>query len=298
VIGSRRLALVLSVVASVLVMLAVGAPAALAATTTTVSWGTLSPLFRRSTALNHVTVAKTPGTVDGTALKLQLDALPGSGPNLGVGIVSSRSTYRYGVFGSRLKTADCTGQDHAGVVTATFAYSLDHLDANHNGIPDNDEIDIEFLCGQPNVVYLTLWTDYSETSDNLASYTRAIDLQTGKVLMNCYLIAYSKPCQLQLPGENSPAAVPPIPGFNSAKQFFTFMFDWEPDHVTFYDTDNAGHKTVLWDYRGPKSRIPQKPSVFMQNVWWTRGWNPLNGPSHNQPTANTTAYVDATYLPK
>jgi beta-glucanase (GH16 family) len=292
----RRRWLILSVLAAGLSVLLLAAPAMAASAVD--NWTGPSSVFHPLLANNLMWVAKTPGTTDGSALRLQLSAYPLAGPSQGVAIATNKATYQYGIYGTRMKTADCTGQNHPGVVTGTFTYSTDHRDANRNGIPDNSEIDVEFLCGQPNVVWLTLWTDYSETTDALGSITRAIDLQTGTVLENCYLVAYSKPCQPQLPGENSPASVAPIPGFNSAKQFYTYMFDWEPDHVTFYAVSNAGLKTILWDYHGPASRIPQKPSMFMQNVWYTPSWNPLNGPSHNQPTANTSAYIDTSYLPK
>ena len=213
-------------------------------------------------------------------------------------MIASNRLYRYGTFGTRMKTADCTGQDHPGVVTGTFTYSIDHSDANHNGVTDNDEIDIEFLCAQPDVVYLTVWTDYSETSNDLREITRVINLRTGSILSTCYIVSYGSGCQPLLAGENSPARIAPIPGFSSVARFHRYWFDWQPDHVTFHATDEAGRAAVLWDYRGPRSRIPGKPSSFMQNVTYTRAWDPLTGPSHNQPTADTSAYLDASFLPR
>jgi hypothetical protein len=260
------------------------------------NWTGPSALFHAASAVTRMTVVPAVGATDSQALKLQLNAHPEPGPS-GAALIASNQLYRYGVFGSRMKTADCTGQDHPGVVTGMFTYSFDHADANRNGVSDNDEVDIEFLCGQPDVVYLTLWTDYSETSDNLREITRVINLRTGVVLSTCYLVSYSLGCRPLLAGENNPASVQPIPGFSSEAQFRSYSFDWQPDHVTFSTTDNAGRPLVLWDYRGPRSRIPAKPSSFMQNVTYTRGWDPLNGPSHNQPTVDTSAYVDSSFVP-
>lgn len=295
--GRRRPWLVLAALAAVLAAVFTAAPA-LAAGTVVESWTRASPIFHPANSNGRLLVVKSAGTVDGSALRMTLNAYSNAGPNQGVAIATNTSSYRYGTFGTRMRTADCTGQDHPGVVTGTFTYSTDHADANKNAIPDNDEVDLEFLCGQPEVVWMTLWTDYSETSDNQRSITRAVNLRTGQVLSTCYLISYAQPCQPTLAAETGPATVTPVPGFNSAKQFYTYMFDWQPDHVTFYAVDGLGRRNVLWDYRGPASRIPRKPAMFMQNVWHTATWNPLNGPAHNVTTADTSAYLDTTYLPK
>jgi beta-glucanase (GH16 family) len=110
--------------------------------------------------------------------------------------------------------------------------------------------------------------------------------------------SWTGPCQPLLAGENSPAVVPAVPGFNSATRFRTYSFDWQPNRVTFHATDDAGRRILLWDYRGPASRIPQKPALFMQNVWHTRHWSPLDGPAVNQPTADVAAYLDSSILPR
>ena len=260
------------------------------------NWTGASSLFHAVSDVTRLNVVADSAATDGQALKLQLNAHPDPGPSGGA-LIAGNQLYRYGTFGSRLKTADCTGQDHVGVVTGTFTYSRDHSDANHNGVTDNDEIDIEFLCAQPNVVYLTLWTDYSETGNNLREITRIIDLRSGQVISTCFIVSYGSGCRPLLAGENSPASVPAMPGFRSDQQYRSYWFDWQPDHVTFRASDSAGGSVVLWDYRGPRSRIPSKPSSFMQNVTYTKAWDPLTGPSHNQPTADTSAYLDSSFVP-
>ncbi len=259
-------------------------------------WAAASSLFHAVSEVTRLNLVDDPTATDGKALKLQLNARPEPGPSGGA-LIATDQLYRYGTFGSRLRTADCTGQDHVGVVTGTFTYSTDHSDADHNGVSDNDEIDIEFLCAQPNVVYLTLWTDYSETSNDLREITRVIDLSSGQVLSTCFIVSYGSGCQPLLAGENSPASVPATADFRSDRQYRSYWFDWQPDHVTFRASGAAGGSVVLWDYRGPRARIPSKPSAFMQNVTYTKAWDPLTGPSHNQPTADTSAYVDADFLP-
>ncbi|MDG9701326.1 glycoside hydrolase family 16 protein [Streptomyces sp. DH37] len=275
-----------------------------AAAPVTEHWTGDSPYFSRTSAPGGtVGVVSMDGTTDGRALRLRLGARPGVGPGNGVEISSNQSTYRYGTYGTRIRTADCTGQGRLGVVTGTFTYSTDHSDANGNGLPDNDEIDIEVLCAQPHVVWLTIWTDYDGSVAPgqpipVRKISRAIDMRTGKVLHNCYMVRLGGDCQTELPGENSPASVTPVPGFNSSTQFHTFMFDWQPDSVTFWTHDADGRRNVLWDYRGPASRIPDKPSAFMQNVWHTNQWDPLDGPAREQPQVAISAHVDSTTLPR
>lgn len=260
-------------------------------------WLATSALFRPMSALHEVSVQRVPEAADGSALMLRLGARPGTGPRQGVGIASG-TTYRYGTFGSRLRSADCTGQDRSGVVTGTFTYSTDHSDANRNGLQDNDEIDFEFLCGQPEVVQMTIWTDYDEFTDVPRKITRAVDLRTGTVIHNCWIGSWTDACPAPLAGENQPSRVTPVPGYNSATRFRSYRFDWSPNRVTFYVSGDDGRRILLWDYRGPKTRIPQKPAQFMQNVWHTATWDPFGRSAHDQPTRPTAAYLDSTTVPR
>ncbi|GAA3605044.1 hypothetical protein GCM10022223_20960 [Kineosporia mesophila] len=296
-IGGAALALVSSALVTVLV----SQPAMAASSATrTIGWTDLAPtLIRPNTDYTQLaTATKVPGTTDGKALKLTLPANPEAGPMGGVGFETTKA-YQYGTFGTRMKTADCTGQNAPGVVSAAFTYSRDHNDTNGNGVTDNNEIDFEILCSQPDVVWMTIWTDYSETSNNLRSISRVVNVRTGQVLYNCYIVSYGTGCQTPQAGENVPAKTQPIPGFDASKQFRTYKFDWQPDHITFYTFDNQNRKVVLWDYRGPADRIPHTPSLFMQNVWHSAHWDPFGGGSaHNRPTAASTAFIDSTFLPQ
>jgi len=273
---------------AVLVAAAVEFPASAASVE---NWATTTSLFRTTHGTTALVTDDSAG--DGRALRLTLPAYPQAGPDGGAEVATTGTGYRYGTYGTRIKTADCAGQRTAGVVTGTFTYSTDHADTNGNGLPDNDEIDIEVLCAQPNVVWLTLWTDYRDSDGVVRKITRAVDLSTGDVLYNCYVVQLGADCVDQRDGENSPSHVTAIPGFDSSTQFHTYKFDWQADHVTFWAEDQI----LLWDYRGPASRIPAKPGMFLQNIWHTSDWDPLNGAAHDQPTAAVQAYVDTTMTP-
>jgi Glycosyl hydrolases family 16 len=261
------------------------------------TWTRESPAFHATHDRHPVAVRDLADAADGRALELRLDARPEAGPGQGVEIASDR-TYRYGTFGSRLKAADCTGQEHAGIVTGVFTYSTDHADDNGNGLQDNDEIDIEFLCAQPRVVYLSIWTDYDEPTDTPRKISRAVDLSTGTVLLNCWSESWGGPCAAPMPGEDRPASVTAVPGFDAAARFRSYRFDWTPDRVTFYVSADDGRRILLWDYRGPVDRIPRKPGRFLQNVWHTPSWDPFGVAAHDRPDAAVSAYVDSSTVPR
>ncbi|GAB3243982.1 glycoside hydrolase family 16 protein [Kineosporia babensis] len=296
-IGGAALALASSALVSVLV----AQPALAASATRTLPWTTTSSnLIRPNTTYTNLeTATRVPGTADGKALKLTLPANPEAGPMGGVGFESTKA-YRFGTFGSRMKTADCSDQPGTpGVISAAFTYSRDHADTNGNGLPDNNEIDFEFLCSQPELVWMTIWTDYDELTDTPRAITRVVNVRTGQVLKNCYIKSWVSDCEALLPGENLPVKTTPVPGFNAAKQFRTYKFDWSTNRITFYTVDDRNRKVVLWDYRGPKDRIPQSPSLFMQNVWHSANWSPFGSTVRpSRPTVANTALIDTTFLPQ
>src|SRR5512140_3529062 len=97
---------------------------------------------------------------DSAVLQLLLPASPKAGPGGGPQ-VQTKARYLYGSFSTRLKTADSSVQLNAGVVTGFFTY-FHGGDSNANGLPDNSEIDFEWLGAKPEVIYLTMWTDYRD----------------------------------------------------------------------------------------------------------------------------------------
>lgn len=231
---------------------------------------------------------------DSSVVQLKLPANPSPGPGGGAEI-DSRSTYLYGQFSTRLKTADCAGQPKAGVVTGYFTYSKDGQDYNGNGLPDNSEIDFEWLGAEPEVVYLTMWTDYRDSDAAQRKVGRAINLKTGRILYTCYFEAFGQ-CQSLTGGEAEPPAITAMPAYNSATRYYEYGFDWTPTEVTWWMIDpETGQRVILWDYRGPSSRIPARPSFYMTNVWYTPGWYPEGmSDAIQKPTLPVSMFVDWT----
>jgi hypothetical protein len=261
------------------------------------NWRGYSGPFHKTHSIGKLTVVADSGATDGRSLQLRLPARPGVGPRQGVEIAGNNLAFRYGTFGTRMKTANCAGQDRLGVVTGFLTYALDISDSNGNGLADNHEVDVEILCAQPEVIWMSLYTDYDERTDVPRKISRAVNLGTGQVLHNCYRKSWEGICEPLLPGENNPASVTPVPGFNSAEQYTSYSFTWQSNRVRFYASDAKDGQILLWDYQGPVSRIPQKPAMFLQNVWHTGNWDPLNGPARNQPQVPMSAFLDSTTLP-
>ena len=234
-----------------------------------------------------------PQAEDGKVLELRLAA--GSAPGPGNGPeTQTLNRFGYGTYSTRLKTADCSGQPNAGVVTGYFVYFNDGQDANGNELPDNVEIDFEWLCAEPQVVYLTMWTDYRDSDEAQKRVSRAINLQSGTILYTCYFESFGT-CQSLNGAENQPAAITAIPDYDSSQAYIVYGFDWSANRVTWWMTDPASEqKIILWDYLN-QERIPPPPAYYFTNLWHTANWTPDNKPEATQsPTVPVSVWVDWT----
>ena len=231
---------------------------------------------------------------DGKALALILAAHPGTGPGNGPE-VETVEAHRYGTYTSRLKTADCSSQPLAGVVTGYFVYFNDGSDTNGDGLPDNTEIDFEWLCAEPGTIYLTMWTDYRDADAAHKRVARKINLQSGEIAYTCYFENFDPgDCQPLSGAEAQPASILPVSNYDSSQVHYEYGFEWTNRRVTWWMVDPAsGEKRILWDYRGVSRRIPQQPAYYMTNLWHTDNWAPDGQPGAIQsPQAPVTASVD------
>lgn len=229
---------------------------------------------------------------DHKALKLTVSTSvqPGAGKGPEVGTKTANS---YGIYSARLKTTDCTGQPDAGIVTGLFTYFNDGTDKNGNGLPDNNEIDFEWLGAEPQSIYLTMWTDYRDSDEKHKCVSRKINLNTGKIERCYYEESFDQ--QVPLTGlENQPTQVPALPGYNSATSYYEYGFSWSSNRVTWWIVNPVdGSKIILWDYQGPATRISAPPTSYEVNVWYTNSWTPESRPTAiKPPTSPFSAYVD------
>ena len=229
---------------------------------------------------------------DGRALQLTLSSNVQPTPTYGAQ-VESKNAYQYGSFSARLRTAACTNQPNTGVVTGLFTYFNDGADHNGDGLPDNSEIDFEWLCAAPEVVYLTMWTDYRDSDSAQKRVSRSINLRTGAIAYTSYFQQFDNG-QTLTGTETQPSQLAALANYDSSLNDYEYGFDWASDHVTWWIRHpTTGAAVVLWDYRGNSARIPTLAATYMANVWHTPDWSPDGKPNAiSSPTAAVTAWVD------
>jgi beta-glucanase (GH16 family) len=254
-----------------------------------------SSLYRKVTHAGSTAVGgqSDSAATDGKALALTIPAGTGSSP-ANAAEVDSKASYLYGSFSSRVRTADCANQPATGAVTGIFTYGNDGRDHDGDGIIDNSEIDVEILCARPDILNLTIWTDYDENSDAQQRVSRVIDLKAGRILSTCYLTSFDGSCTELSGAENSPATVPAVAGFDSSTKYHDYRIDWTADRVNFSVADDTGQSVTLWDYQGPTTRIPHTSSAYLVNLWHTDDWTPEGSSSATRsPESALTAFVDS-----
>ncbi len=165
---------------------------------------------------------------------------------------------------------------HGGRRQWIFTYFNDGKDENGNGIIDNSEVDIEILCGNPQVVSLVIWTDYTSDASFLG-LSRQINLATG---------AYSQSESADSYGQTPMGTLPQfvIPQFPQADTYYEVGFDWEPAEVRFFIVV-GGTEITLWDYTDA-AHIPTHTSSLNFNLWhpsthWAGDNSAANYPANN-----------------
>jgi hypothetical protein len=259
---------------------------------------------------NSVTMNVTaPGSVDSKSAQFVLPAGVVPGPVNGAELASN--LYQYGTFSARFMTGKCSKENpndpviKTGVVTGFFTF-FNGGDENNNGIIDNSEIDFEWLCAEPQVVYLSMYTDYEANPDGTTKFRRqllrVIDLSTGEIKDTVYrldglVIHLNGDPQQDKPPTSAPISGLPQ-GYNSSTAFYEYGFTWTANRVIWWIVNpSTGQKIKLWDYQNPAgatfSRIPARPARFMFNLWHTSDWTPAsNGDAKNSPTIPVYSYLD------
>jgi len=202
-------------------------------------------------------------TNNAKVLSLKIDPLDSAGAGRGPEIISNDFTY-YGTYSARLKVPDVRDiQPNTGAVVGYFTYYMDSV----YGL---SEIDFEWLVADPSIVYIGTWTG---SRGALHRIGRTINLAKGIVYNTIYKEGY-KGIPSDLTGaQNQPESIEPLDHYDASSQFYTYGFDWYPDHITWWMLHpKTGNKIVLWDYRGSGRGIPQHQSYYRMNFWHTSDW--------------------------
>lgn len=232
---------------------------------------------------------------DARVLRLSVDPEDRAGAWQGPNAVAvGQQLFGYGHYAVSLKLPNVSElQPDVGIVAGFFTYLNDtqqtgqRKDWNQNGLPDNSEIDIEWLVADPEILYLTAYTDHDPQSGATRKVSRIVNLAQGSILSTEYAETLGGPGTALSGLENQPETLQAIPGFDASERFHTYGFDWEPDRICWWILHpDTGVKVVLWDYRGPVARIPQRPAAYMINFWHTDNWpvvtnaNSIERPKH------------------
>ena len=101
-----------------------------------------------------------------------------------------------------------------------------------DGLVINREVDIEILCGEPWLVNLTIWTEYTDDT-HFKNQSRVVDTQTGTV----YVYADDRRATRPAPRATRSCR---IPGWPQAGAFYEMGFTWATDH---FRTNSAARRS-------------------------------------------------------
>jgi len=206
-------------------------------------------------------VSKTEPTTK--VLLMKIDPEDSAGAGRGPEIISNGFT-SFGTYSARLKVPDVKkAQPNTGAVVGYFTYYMDSI----YGL---SEIDFEWLVADPSIVYIGTWTG---GKGKLHRIGRTINLAKGIIYNTIYKEGYKGTPTSFTGAQNQPETIEAIDGYDASSQFYTYGFDWYPDHITWWMIHPVtGKKIILWDYRGSERGIPQHASYYRMNFWHTNDW--------------------------
>ncbi len=193
-------------------------------------------------------------------------------------IVGNRS-FSYGTFRYRFQLASCKTSEE--LVNGLFTYFNDGSTAS-DGLTINREVDIEILCGEPQLINLTIWTEY-DSDTKCKNQSRVIDTTTGTV----YVYADDQSSGDQTGMTSDPQLM--IPGFPAAGTFYEMGFTWTPTELTYFMSIGGSYVT-LWDATDA-TRIPQAPMTQHFNLW-APGISWSTGDPEPPPASNSALTLD------
>lgn len=235
-----------------------------------------------------VGVAADEAASDGSALAIFVpgdEELAGdeyAGPGLHAAEAVLAQHVHYGRFEFRVRFPTCSSDEE--LVSGLFTYFNDGSDEDDDGLPDNSEIDLEVLCGHPEQLWLTVWTDYQAEPEEFRKSTRVIDMHTGA--------AQDTPLGTsEYGGLAAAGSLPAVvqPDFPDPDTYYELGFDWSADKVRYFMWVD-GAEVTLWELTGA-SYVPSRPGEVMLNLWHsTTHW--ADGSPADFPAEDATLWVD------
>lgn len=182
-------------------------------------------------------------------------------------VVKDGGAQLYGRYEFDVSFPSC-GSDEE-LVSGLFTYFNDGSDEDEDGVNDNSEIDIEHLCGDPQILWFTVWTDYEEVpSTAFRRSSRAINMRTGayretSLGNDSWGDEWTNGSLSDLAIENFP-----VPG-----AYYTLGFEWTQDSVRYFIID-GGEEKDLFTVSGA-AYVPQRAASLLLNFWHpsTQWWD-------------------------
>jgi beta-glucanase (GH16 family) len=208
-----------------------------------------------------------PGT---NVVLYKIDPDDPAGAGKGPEIISKNFTH-FGTYAARIKVPDVSNvQPNIGAVVGYFTY---HMDKD----PGLSEIDYEWLIADPEIIYIGTWTG---PRGKLERIGRTLNLATGKIYSTSYRAGHEGERTNLEGAQNQPETIPAIEGYNAAKQFYTYGFDWYPERIRWWIIHpQTADTVVLWDYQGSRLGIPQNHTHYRLNFWHTNNWPVQTNPN-------------------
>jgi hypothetical protein len=186
----------------------------------------------------------------------EYDATEKAGTAFGTEL-STQERFSFGVFRSRLAFGSCDASEEA--VMAFLGYFADGRDNDDDGIVDEQLISMQVLCGAPNRVYLTVFTDYQETPTlRFRKLSRVIDLSTGS-----YADTPRSDQDGYGPEQTDPALT--LPDLFTPNAMYELGFEWHTDSLRFFAVQRGAERD-LWTL-DVAERIPQAPLHIVYHAW-------------------------------
>ena len=216
---------------------------------------------------------------DQRTVQLILPMGQAAGPTQGPNLEARTGPFLYGTFEARLKTPRCS-TNKEGNVSGFFTYFNDGTDHDGDGLADNSEIDFEWLCAEPESIYLTMWTDYDDSTGGQQRVIRKINLAHGIIEYTRYGWGWGEDKTQALSGsEAQPESIAPIAGYDASARFYEYGFSWTREAVIWWIRDSrTQEKIILWNYQGPQSRITSRAAHLLVNTWHSSTWAPEDTP--------------------
>ncbi len=234
---------------------------------------------------------------DASDQKVALLTFPGDASNNAADYVSpgyaeqirTSKSLGYGHYRVVAKPSSCAATSE-NVIYGLFTYWNNGSDLNQNGMIDNSEIDFEISCAEPGVIYMTVWTDYTDDT-HFSKVTRRLDLTSG-------YYSETSPGEEKnswdLNGEghllDASGHVVALPDFTAMDEWLDLDMTWSVKSVKFGLT-LQGIRYPLWTYANA-SHIPSHAAPYMMNVWHSQ-YNWDSGALTDYPSQDQTLALDA-----